>query len=524
MDREISRRQFVKMAGVIAGAGVAAGAGMVRPRWSFAQIPAVPTNLELVTVTDSSFALTWFTGDPTSLDEYRRPAPVPSDTVLYYGSDPNPLNWQKVVVEEETPYHYVEIEGLEPGTSYYFRAESGGIPAAPVSGLPEPAAAGILQTLTPPSGRHLYTIAWMNDLHFGETVSGLATSDPMEFPPGFHVDPADPYWRFMGRGALADMRERGAELLLVGGDLTAEAEPDDVREVRTTLDTFGAYRRNYFVARGNHDRAHGGGSEGDPGYATCHAKAGDKYDCMADCFFPDGKSFFSTDYRGLHIVGLDSADIQSGSGVLSHYGQTEWLKADLEAHASTPTIIFFHHPVTEMASATAAPPVVFTVNQTDAQAFMEMVAGTSVIAVYHGHTHRNWVTTSPTTGSLPYIEVGATKEYPGGYALVKVYEGGLMVNFYKTRSAKARAWSERSRGEYLGLYPYYTLGRLSDRNLVIPSAFPVKDTGRPSPATDVAGRTGSRLPATGSALAGAGALLVAGGAAARALSPRPRGA
>jgi hypothetical protein len=39
-----------------------------------------------------------------------------------------------------------------------------------------------------------------------------------------------------------------------------------------------------------------------------------------------------------------------------------------------------------------------------------------------------------------------------------------MANFWKTSSMEARAWSERSRGEYLGLAPAYQLGSLSDRN------------------------------------------------------------
>ena len=59
---------------------------------------------------------------------------------------------------------------------------------------------------------------------------------------------------------------------------------------------------------------------------------------------------------------------------------------------------------------------------------------------------------------MPYFEGGAVKEYPGGYTVVRLYETGYMVNFYKTAAPECRAWSERSRGEYLGLYPYYTLG------------------------------------------------------------------
>ncbi len=430
-------------------------------------------------------------------------------------------------MEEETPYHYAEITGLEPGKRYYYRAESRGVPALPAAQpYPELPATGTVVTLVPPPGRPVFTLAIMNDLHFGEAVSGLAVSDPVQFPPGFPADPSDPYWRFMTAAALREARERGAEVLLVNGDLTNEAEPEFVREVKRVLDgAFGPYRLGYFVTRGNHDRAHSGRSSTGTPYSSCRTRVGGAYDCFADLFFPDGRSFFSWVHRGLRIIGLDSVDITSGwtsgRGRLDQNGQLEWLEAELAKEPNAPTLIFFHHPVTEEASATAVPPVVFTVDQRDALRFEEILRGSPVLAVFHGHTHRCWVTTSPLTGSLPYVEVGAAKEYPGGYGLLPVYEGGAMFNFFKTREPKARAWSWRSRGEYLGLYPYYTLGRLADRNFTL--TFPEGIRVRPGPghsrpggeafARPAQSSLGPRasLPATGAAaglLGAAGASLV----------------
>ncbi|MGW4736920.1 hypothetical protein [Nocardia xishanensis] len=63
------------------------------------------------------------------------------------------------------------------------------------------------------------------------------------------------------------------------------------------------------------------------------------------------------------------------------------------------------------------------------------------------------------------------KEYPGGYSLLRVYEGGYMVNFYKTRAEDARRWSSTTRGEYFGLLPDYTLGTFADRNHVVARDF-----------------------------------------------------
>lgn len=63
--------------------------------------------------------------------------------------------------------------------------------------------------------------------------------------------------------------------------------------------------------------------------------------------------------------------------------------------------------------------------------------------------------------------VGAVKEYPGGFTLLRVHTGGYALNFYKTRGDLARAWSERSRQELSGLWPQLSLGnRVTDRNSV----------------------------------------------------------
>jgi len=52
---------------------------------------------------------------------------------------------------------------------------------------------------------------------------------------------------------------------------------------------------------------------------------------------------------------------------------------------------------------------------------------------------------------------------------MRVHEGGYAVNFYKTRSELAREWSERTRGEYLGVgvSAFYQSGSIGDRNYVV---------------------------------------------------------
>lgn len=445
---------------------------------------AVPMHLELVTVTDRRAVITWFTGDPASLDEFGRPTPVSAPGRVLIGTSPDASTWEPIGDHRPTPYHYVEIKGLRPGTTYYWRAESNGVTAAPTGFSPyhaEVAAPPSFTTLTPPPGREVGRIAWLNDLHIGEHVSGLAYSDERlprgGFPPGFPVDPDDPYWRTMARAAVAESADRGCRLLLANGDLTNEAEPAALRESRATLDAFGKLGatesitpdspRSYFVTRGNHDRAHAGARWG-----SC-SRVPDRpelHDCFLDTFaesFDRGTSHFSitvssagTRYR---FVGLDSNEADD-TGVMPDH-ELDYLEAELERGDAT--IPLCHHPVADVALYTGFVPGTVGVEPAQAARFREIIARhDNVAAIYNGHTHRNFRTISTDTGEVPYFEGAAVKEYPGGYTTVRLYESGFMVNFWKTKDPAARAWSELSRGEYLGLYPYYTLGSFGDRNWV----------------------------------------------------------
>jgi 3',5'-cyclic-AMP phosphodiesterase len=501
----LNRRQLLAKAALVAAtlpAGRLLGGDWRLSRQSRGGL-AVPMNLELVTVTDTRAILTWFTGDPTQLDEFGRPAPVAAPGRVLLGEVGDPAGWEEVARHEPTAYHYVEIDGLRPGTSYAFLAESGGLAATPTllrpdQLLPSPydpgtldtSHGGVFRTLTPPPGEEILRLAWTNDMHYGELISGIVTGDvggERGFPPGFPVDPDNPYWRFMGRAAVDEAIGRGAELLMVNGDLTNAAEPEALEEIKAELDRFGRLGgtrqdrngdflvraggpRAYWVTRGNHDRAFPGeqysGGTPVPGthlYDTFHAT-------FKDGFAPGATtSRFGVVVEGRtsrwRFVGLDS-NYQDQTGVLAEE-ELEYLDAQLE-RSTEPTIVLLHHPAGDANNLIAFPPGMAGLDWADARAFRGVLGDhlDRVIGVYQGHTHRNNHTVSATTGSVPFFEGGATKEYPGGYTIVRLFEGGYMVNFYKTADPEARAWSERSRGQFLGLYPYYTLGGLGDRNWV----------------------------------------------------------
>ena len=482
-DSTLTRRQLIRYAALVGATFPVVGA--FDRGWALSDVTgsglAAPINLELVTVTDTEAIITWFTGDPTQPDEFGRPLPVAAPGRVLIGTSPDVTTWVEVGTHAPTAYHYVEITGLRPGTTYYWRAESAGRPAVPtVIPKTDPvmgSAPPVFTTLTRPPGREIGRVAWLNDMHYGEQVAGLAYSNSSlprgGLPPGFPVDPQHPYWRFMGRGAVTEASARGCTLLLVNGDLSNEAEPAALTECKSVLDSFGRLggtthvrpegRRHYFVTRGNHDRWHSGSV-----YDSCIDRGGGLHDCFAgefDAGFVPGTQHFSItfgdDKARYRFVGLDSND-GSTTGVLRQ-GELDFLEQELGRGDAT--IPLFHHPASATASLSGTPPITDGLDYQDALKFRQLLSGhDNVAGVYAGHTHRNNFSTNVETGSVPYFEGGAVKEYPGGYTVVRLFEGGYMANFYKTSSAEARAWSERSRGEYLGFAPSYQLGSLADRN------------------------------------------------------------
>lgn len=498
------------MATVGAAAGIVIPGAALSPAQAAAAAAAgvYAQALELVTVTDDSFVLTWYTADaPAPAIPYQpsqEPAPVNTDGYVRYGTDPSRLDRIALQRGGETAYHYVEVTGLRPGTTYYYQAYSaevqvtprlvpqltypaGGIviPTNPTdaqllqilsellsSGVVNSAAPGVVTTLVPPRGRHLFTLALANDLHIGETISGLATSS---FPPGFEQSPGlPPYPVVMAESMMCDAAERGAHALLVAGDLTGSALPTELTDSKALLDHFGKLQldgrldpRSYVVARGNHDQPKTGSA-----YDTCMAVGTTGYfDCLPAVYdLPQG-TLTQTELAGLRLIGLDTTTLDLPSGAIDD-AQFQQLSDILAEDPQQPTLVFGHHPVTDAAAYSTIAGPGFDLDRADAQRLESLYAATPGVFFHHsGHTHRNQRTSSPVATNVEFLECAATKEYPGGFALLKVYEGGYMLNFYKSSSALARQWSQTTSGEYLGLYPAYTLGSAADRNHVVAQDF-----------------------------------------------------
>ena len=433
---DLNRREFLT-----ASAAVAATA-LIDPGRALS-VPYLDTGLtpELVTVTERGFAAWW----PTS---------EASDTTLRIARADG-SHAREYRLERKQTVHVAALDNLKPDTEYRYELWSGG---QRMSRSPENP--GRFRTLARPEGKRLATIAVLNDMHVGERCSGtITTVNGQSYPPCFE---GGDYAYLMTEAAIEEIRQRDDVDFVVGnGDLSDRGRPN---EIARALTLFGQLSVPYRVTRGNHDR-------------VFDASCGPDSDCLRAQAFPEQPP----GQHALHwvervgtrtgVIGLDSCDPQTGDGRLDLGGQLEFLDATLSQlkaegrHA----IVAFHHHITYQANGSHPPPLVFGVHlDQGGQACLDVLARHDhVRLVLHGHTHRNYLTYDPQSGPrLPFLENGATKEYPGGYAIVRVHEDALVRTFHRMTAPFCRDWVRTTANQIYGRHAQYTRGSLASRAFV----------------------------------------------------------
>jgi hypothetical protein len=379
-----SRRQALLWGGLAAAVPAIVG-GVSTPAKASTDNLLV-TDLEVATVTDTSVIITWFTGSPTETDTYGFPQPVAADTQLQLGDvDLTTLSIVpgslKTVFQDDTatPYHYAEVTGLEPGKLYAYVATSNG-QQAQQSSIQYPVGVGgsldypgTFTTLTTPPGKYLFTLALSNDLHFGEGESGIIENN---WPPAFEQDSGlPPYPTVMLQAMLGDLRQpdRAADRLLVAGDLTSDGYKSEATGVKQLLDGWGTLQKDYFVARGNHDRSRNGTD-----WDTCTVVPNTNpthYDCWGDVFPYPLQQLQSYEVGGLRIVGLDTTMLDAAGGTMGA-AQLAELKNVLSKDKDRPTLLFGHHPITYESAATTEAGPSFDIDRPTAIALQKMYGET----------------------------------------------------------------------------------------------------------------------------------------------------
>ncbi|MBN1341866.1 MAG: metallophosphoesterase family protein [Phycisphaerae bacterium] len=412
--------------------------------------------LALMTLTDASAVLTWETN-------------LPADTKVRYGTRRGALD-RIASGAGDARFHYCEITGLEPGTEYHYVCQSGSAKLALA-----PMSPGSFKTLVPPPGKERFAFAQMTDTHVGQTaVARYATASGKVFSEG--VRWPDPNVRMIEvavAAAVDEINARKVSFTVIKGDLTDRQSEIEAPIAKRLYDRLS---NPYHVVRGNHDRLL------EPILRT----------------FGLALPWYSFDHEGFHFVVIDTEPMY-GRSPATREVQHNWLTSDLQEHRDKYTLIFGHRPILQslerpnsnqwgqslydlarrmlikrygkqaayaMDFATGKVP---QVREPDARRFAALARTHGrVVGVFAGHLHRNFVGTWPQeTGNLPYIETASTKEYPCGYAITRVFDGGYMQSYFPLRDPKCLEWSAMTQDAYAKLGYGGKVGPLSDRNFVV---------------------------------------------------------
>ncbi|RLP10969.1 purple acid phosphatase family protein [Propionibacterium australiense] len=422
------------------------------------------TDLEVLTITPTSAVISWIT---RRIRHGRLvPEPYPTDARVWLGAAGSHL---RLVHESsrKTAFHQVTVTGLEPGREYHFRAMSGDQQPTPGMAITNrrhsPERTHHFMTLTPPPGRYLETIVLANDTHLGEKRQGIVLGPlPTSVKPG---PGQKDYAQVMFTTMLDELASRrGRPFLVLGGDVTSKGTVEQAACARALLDGYGVRHESWLAVRGNHDRPQRDGTDPFAEYFT-------DYQTMCS----------ATTASGLRVVGLDTTRGSGGGWITPE--QMSGFRSLLAENHDHPTIVTAHHPATNDAAMTYPSGPQFMLRLRDRIELQHAERKAHGLFLHHaGHTHRMRRDRADVQGtSSEYLEVAACSSYPAGYALLHLYEGGYLVNFWRIGGDDAAAWQMRSRWQAMGLGPLFTVGSTNDRNHVVlkdlsglrPSGMPV---------------------------------------------------
>ena len=288
----------------------------------------------------------------------------------------------------------------------------------------------------PAPGELLCTFATVNDVHFGETECGVI--EGVELGPILSVDEGEtPYPQTMNQGAIAEIGAIDPAAVVVKGDLTSNGTREEFQEF---LDAYGpAFGTKLHYVRGNHDGYHG------------------------EDFASDAP--FHVDLPGVRLAVIDTTIPRETPGQVTSE-TLEWL-GDIASGSDDAVLVFGHHHVWSPES-NIRHEGYFGINPDDSERLAELIAAEPKISGYFaGHTHRNRVRRFSLTGEVPWVEVACVKDYPGGWAEYRVFEGGILQVFHRISSPDALAWTEKTKEMYGGTYHDYAFGDLGDRCFVV---------------------------------------------------------
>ncbi|MDD3652841.1 MAG: metallophosphoesterase family protein [Desulfotomaculaceae bacterium] len=370
------------------------------------------SNEELCTVGCDHAVITWVTPQQSA------------DTTIYFGEQPAHLT--KHTINYNTEFHWMEIDNLKPATRYWYQVASNRSKGALNS----------FMTLPRPAGKYLFSFAILSDIH-------IAGENPARDINEIYLGKLVEYSNALLVQCILDCKRRNTDLVVITGDLTDNATRQQYLMLRNLLlPYFGD--TPYLLCIGNHDKYTKNSGLGEKGFLDFVANR--------------DRTITSIMFRDYQFLLIDSCKENNNWGYIDPE-QLRWIKSILKNNKK-PAYLFLHHPCN-------GPDTWFGVK--NYMEFQKTIRPFSnVQGVFSGHIHRNKVTTNHfMTGSLPYVEVPATVQFPCAYAIVQVYENGFTYNTYKVSRLDL---SEVSRDRFIlkgrgnALFTRYSFGGIGDRS------------------------------------------------------------
>jgi predicted phosphodiesterase len=337
-----------------------------------------------------------------------------SDTTIQWGTTED--LGEEYHVSETTNYHMGKMEDLVSGTTYFFQVSSDEV-YSDISSF---------TTQTDPGGQLFVKFAIISDPHYDVDGANSASGNMNEEGP-----------RLLASCVDEINNDQSIDFAILLGDLTNGAE-EDYNGFASTINNLNA---PWYPVLGNWD------------------KNEDNWANYYDTYMGRTETYYTLDSGDYHIIILDSSETGQVNGKFQEE-QMIWLENDLDLNSQKPTLIFMHH----MADRTDE----FLGLEQDSQDRLLSILSQhpQVLSLHSGHIHQNILTYAEDETNLAYA---STVQYPMGYDIVKLYEGGYTQAFYKIESELETSEESRVRvntnsGDQNADEEY--LGSLNERSII----------------------------------------------------------
>jgi len=326
--------------------------------------------------------------------------------------------------KRSAPFGGVVLDGLEPATSYDLELRLGD----------EVVYQDRFTTLSPPPGPPLYRLATLNDLHLGCAWFGPLGWMREELAPG-----QPPSSVRCAHAALADALDWGAERVVMRGDLVHTGDASEWAALATLVDEAGV---PVDLSLGNHETRI---RPWRVDLATGLSTLGVELD----------KPVRTIGLPGTDLVLTDTAVSGHDDGAIDHVAD-ELIAA--AARAGQPVTLMTHHNFERRRDAFSLPR---GVSPRESRSFLDRLAAVAPASlVSSGHTHRHRRRMHLT---VPVVEVGSPKDYPGVWSGYVVHEGGVRQVVRRITDPDCMVWTERTRRSMGGIWGWWSSGSISDR-------------------------------------------------------------